>query len=138
MAVFSACTLMVRSSTLILLGLISYKYAIGFFSLDMLLYLAIKIVRNDFAYWIPGSGILSLVTSLTMRVVIKSIVDFTQITHFRHPYELGGVSWCVGVLLTLIAFPISLSIYISIKGHDRVSSLSKNAIYVLLPSTVIR
>ena len=138
MAVFSSCTLMVRSSTLVILGLISYKYAVGFFSLDMLLYLAIKIVRNDFAYWIPGSGISSLVMSLTMRVVIKSIVDFTQITHFRHPYELGGVYWCVGVLLSLTAFPISLTLYTSVKGHDRVSSLSENAIYVLLPSTVIR
>jgi hypothetical protein len=138
MSVFSGCTLLVRSITLVILGLISKTYAAGYFTLDMLLFLTIKMLRGDFAYWIPGSGIMAWFMSLTMRVVIKSIVDFTQIPHFRHPYELGGVYWCLGTVLSLIALPVSLQVYILHKGHDNVTSLTATATLVLLPSTVVR
>jgi len=119
MSVFSACMLLVRSVTLILLGLCQTSYAIAFFSLDMVVYILVKIIMGDFHYWIPGDGFVAILVSLSMRVITKTIVDFTQIVHYRHPYELGGLNWCFGLILSLVALPGARIIYDAEVGNEQ-------------------
>jgi hypothetical protein len=54
-------------------------------------------------------------------VVVKIIVDFTSIMHFRHPYEVGGAYWLFGLVLTMGSLPGSIFIassYVSEKTID--------------------
>jgi hypothetical protein len=43
-------------------------------------------------------------------VLIKIIVDFTSMVHFRHPNEVGGAYWLFGLLLTMGSLPVSIFI----------------------------
>ena len=64
---------------------------------EILLFLAWKLLRGDFLYWVRVEGIFDAPLSALARVVIKVIVDFTGCLHFRHPYELGGAFFSVSM-----------------------------------------
>ena len=56
----------------------------------MLLYLAWKIFRGDFLYWVQVEGVFGVFLSFLVRVAVKIIVDFSGCLLLRHPCELGG------------------------------------------------
>jgi len=56
----------------------------------MVLYLAYKLLRKDFVYWIRADGVTQHIVSITIRMVSKIVVDFSGMLHMRHPFELGG------------------------------------------------
>ena len=50
---------------------------------ELLLYLAWKLARKDFLYWVQVEGALGILVSLLSRVLVKVIVDFCGCLHFR-------------------------------------------------------
>jgi len=90
-----------RSLGCALLAFSGAEMALPFIGGEIGLYLVFKIIRQDFHYWISGAP---LVASLLMRIVAKVVVDFTGCLHFRHPYELGGLSFTISMIWAQ-AFP---------------------------------
>jgi len=78
---------------------------------DMMLYLLLKIGRGDFHYYLPVEGIGEVFVSLFMRVMVKTIADFTGLLHFRHPGELGGLYWSINVAIALVTSFVSVHVY---------------------------
>jgi len=62
-------------------------------SFELLVYFIYKAVRRDLRYWPPLPGKYSIFVSWLMRVVVKTVSDFTGFLHARHPYEMGGFYW---------------------------------------------
>jgi len=85
---------------------------------DMVLYLLQKVARGDFHYWIPVDGASGLCMSLMMRVITKTIADFTGVIHFREPQELGGMYWTVNMFLALLASFLSVFVYYVDAGEE--------------------
>ena len=52
---------------------------------EMAVYLAYKLARRDFLYWVQVEGLFGAIVSFFERVVVKVIVDFSGCVHFRHP-----------------------------------------------------
>lgn len=50
---------------------------------DLGLFFIYKIARNDLRYWLNIEGLLSWVTTMVVRLVIKVVVDFTLMVHLR-------------------------------------------------------
>jgi len=50
-------------------------------------------VRGDLRHWLKMPNILSWMGTFLIRCVIKTIVDFTLMLHFRHPFDFGGIYW---------------------------------------------
>ena len=65
---------------------------------EVLLYLAWKLLRGDFLYWVRVEGIFGASLSTLARVLVKVVVDFTGCLQFRHPYELGGAVFSVSMV----------------------------------------
>ncbi|GMI17806.1 hypothetical protein TrLO_g1770 [Triparma laevis f. longispina] len=62
---------------------------------------AIKIFRQDFIYWIPLDNMTAtLLGACLMRLVMKTLNDFTGLLMTRHPYELGGAYWSFTLFTT--------------------------------------
>ena len=88
-----------RSVGYALLAMSSTKMMVVYFvGGEMVFYLAYKIVRRDFMYWIQVEGVTDVIVSLFTRVTVKIIVDFSGCLHFRHPYELGGTAFSCSML----------------------------------------
>jgi hypothetical protein len=108
MMLLSAGMLLIRCTTIVLLGLIGGSWAFLYIGADLGLYLLVKILRGDFWYWLPSGGNMEIVTSIVFRVIVKISVDFTSIVHFRHPNEIGGAYWLFSLLLTMASLPVSI------------------------------
>jgi hypothetical protein len=128
MLLLSAGMLLIRCTTIVLLGLMGGSWAFLYIGVDLGLYLFVKILRGDFWYWIPVGGNIEIVSSIMCRVLVKIIVDFTSIAHFRHPNEVGGVYWLFGLVLTMGSLPVSLHLaspYVDEKAIDIASLIVK-------------
>ena len=71
--------LLVRAFVLVLLGLVSHIAAFLYIGADIGLFLFVKVVRDDFYYWIPLHGFWEILISILGRVVGKVVIDFTSL-----------------------------------------------------------
>mmetsp|Transcript_6163 Transcript_6163/g.12231 ORF Transcript_6163/g.12231 Transcript_6163/m.12231 type:complete len:592 (+) Transcript_6163:1-1776(+) len=136
MIFFCSGVLMIRSLTIVLLSLLGMWWAFAFVGADLVLYLTIKLLRNDFWYWVPLGGNLEILMSFLCRVIVKIITDFTSIIQFRHSNEVGGLYWTFGFLLTMASLPITIKIYEARQGDESIVSMSWRLLYILTPSSL--
>jgi len=104
-----ACSLMLRLSAMWF-----WMYLGG----DMAMFFFYKIVRSDLRYWLRLPGMFSWIATFLSRLVIKIIVDFTLIVHFRHSYEMGGAYWSVNMISNQVFCFISVLLYRNYSGES--------------------
>ena len=75
-----------RSLRCALLAASDKRLLVMFVGGEILLYLALKVLRGDFYYWIKLEGKLAIVVAFFDHVLVKIITDYTGCHHFRHPY----------------------------------------------------
>jgi hypothetical protein len=136
MMLFTAGMLLIRCTTIVLLGLMGGSWAFLYIGADLCLYFGVKILRGDFWYFMPLGGSAEIMISIIGRVMVKIIVDFTSMVHFRHPNEVGGAYWLFGLVLTMGSLPMSIYIAspnVDGKAIDIASSIMK---YFILITTM--
>jgi hypothetical protein len=137
MMFFSAGMLVIRCMTIVVLGLLGGRWVSFYVGADLSLYLLVKILRGDFWYWIPVGGFAEVVMSIIARVVVKVITDFTSSVQNRHPYEVGGMYWIFGFVLTMGSLPIA----IILAGRGDVAEdklkLAWRVVGIFIPCTVV-
>ena len=135
LVLFTAGMLLIRCVTIVLLMFIGHKWTILYICADLALYLAVKILRGDFWYWMPLGGKAEILSSFVCRILVKVVTDFTSIVQFRHPNEVGGLAWILGFVLTLGSLPVAI---IVAESHltERMISIAWNVVY-LIPGTLI-
>jgi hypothetical protein len=132
MVLNSALLLLLRSIGAALLMLADTKIFVAYMAGDHLLYLLQKLVRGDFMYWMPLEGVGGLALSLLMRVIVKTITDFTGVIQFRAAGEMGGVMWLWTMCLALVAPWVAVPIYF---GSLTSYSTNATAVEIVLDST---
>jgi hypothetical protein len=136
MLLLSAGMLLIRCTTIVLLGLMGGSWAFLYIGADLGLYMLVKILRGDFWYWMPLGGNIEVLNSIIVRLIAKIIVDFTSLVQMRHPNEVGGLYWLFGLLLTMASLPVSIylaSPYVDERAIDIASSIMK---YFILITTL--
>jgi hypothetical protein len=116
MTINGTLLLLIRSVSAALLILTRKRYFAMYFVADNLLYILQKIVRGDFYYWAPVEGPAGAFLSFFMRVGIKTVVDFTGVVQFRHPYEMGGAYFSFSMVLALLVSYAAVYIHFKL-GH---------------------
>ena len=96
---------------------------------DMSLYFCYKLARGEMRYWLRIDGVWSVVLSVVVRFMVKTIADFTLLVQFRHPFELGFY-WSVNVILNQAFCFISIFLYS--KYSENVSDNKVEALWKLV------
>jgi hypothetical protein len=103
--------ILLRTATLSLLAATRGWFAAVYLVGDLLVMVGYKALRRDALYWPPRTGVpLSLLT----RFLAKVFADSTSCAHLRHPFDLGGLYYCLNVFLGQALPPISA--HASIRG----------------------
>jgi hypothetical protein len=96
--------ILLRTATLSLLaatrGWLAAVYLVG----DFVVMVGYKGLRRDVVYWPPRTGV---PLSLVARFVFKVFADSTSCAQFRHPFELGGLYYCLNIFLGQALHPFS-------------------------------
>jgi hypothetical protein len=116
-----------RSFCAALLALVGMKYFIWYSIFDMGLYLLQKAMRRDFTYWIPADDPLGILISLLVRVVVKTITDYTGIVQFRGSAEMGGIYWSINMIMAIAAPVAVVAFYYVSTLPDKVLIKEKTA-----------
>ena len=72
----------------------------------------------------------SWISSIITRVVIKTIVDFTLIIHFRHPCDIGGMYWSMNVVLNQALCFLSVYLYEKF-ATEKNSNIAEHLFYLV-------
>ena len=85
-----------------LLALTNTNWLLLFLGVDLGMYTLYKIVRGDILYFMNISGFARLLITIIERFVAKVMVNFTMLIQLRHPNELGGLSFLVSILTSVV------------------------------------
>jgi hypothetical protein len=80
---------------------------------DHVLYVVYKLARRDLYHWAPLEGAAMIAESVTSRIMIKAITDFTGVVQFRGAGEMGGAAWIFSQGTALVASLVATSIFVS-------------------------
>ena len=97
-----ACSLLLR---------INQTWFIIYMTGDQGIYFLYKLLRGDSRYAFRLPNLLSWIASGICRVGIKTVVDFTLLIHYRHPFDLGGMYWSINLVLNQIFCFVSVYLY---------------------------
>jgi len=86
MTLISALHNVSRSVGCALLATCDKELVVVFVGGEVLLYIAYKVLRGDYFWFVKIDGALAIIVSFVERFAAKIIVDFTGCLHFRHPY----------------------------------------------------
>ncbi len=107
----SISQLISRCSAAALLVLVEPLYFVVFVAIDYTAFFAIKIATGDYTYWIPLDGLTCTIISFIVRLMSKSISDYTSIIQMRHPNEMGGLYWTCSGVIGIAALIFSVAVF---------------------------
>jgi hypothetical protein len=55
------------------------------------LYFIYRALRGDLYHWVPLEGATGIVETVIERAIVKVLVDYTGVVHFRAAGEMGGI-----------------------------------------------
>ena len=93
---------LLMTSACALLALTNPKWLLLFLGVDIGIFYLYKIVRGDFFYFANLAGVLRFVTALLHRFTLKILVNFTMLVQLRHPNEVGGLSFLLSILMSVV------------------------------------
>jgi hypothetical protein len=137
MVLLTTGMLLIRCTTIVVLGLIGGSWVALYVGCDLGLYLVVKILRGDFWYWAPVGGNAEIFTSILARVLVKLVTDFTSIVQFRHPNEVGGFYWLFGIVLTMGTLPIAIILAERTTQKVEVIGIARAVAMNFIPFTVL-
>jgi hypothetical protein len=138
MTFFSAGMLIIKCTTIVVLGLLGGRWVSLYIGADLGLYLLVKVFRGDFWYWIPAGGNVEILSSIVFRVLVKVVNDYTSIAQFRHPNDVGGLFWMIGFVLTMSSLPVAIYIAKSVeKNIEEELRIAQTTAMVLNPFVTV-
>ena len=72
-------------------------------AVDMTLFFSVKALRGDCWTFLPIHGAAGIAVSLLVRVLEKTIVDYTGLVELRDSLNMGGLGWSLNMVLALVA-----------------------------------
>jgi hypothetical protein len=138
LVLFSSGMTTIRCFIISLLGLRGLKWPLAYIGGDLLLYLLVKIARDDLWYWLPiESRKLHLFVSILVRIITKVVTDFTSLVHLRHPQEVGGIYWAFSFLLTMGSLPVAIILTEHVDEAELGRKLAWVVVKSIIPATLI-
>ncbi|GMI24568.1 hypothetical protein TeGR_g5832 [Tetraparma gracilis] len=120
-----------KAAATALLAVTNKSWLLGYFAVDHALHLVYRLMRQDLPIMTPMPATLTYLVSPIVRIVFKTINDFTGSPVFRLPLLLGGAYW----LFSLIASQASVFFCVHLYNEyaeapsDDVDKIEANALW---------
>ncbi|GMI20517.1 hypothetical protein TeGR_g5060 [Tetraparma gracilis] len=107
----SFCQVLAKGVAMALLAVTDVRTLLYYIVGDVGLSLAHKVAVNDFHQPFPLPWAASFVVSLVVRIMYKTIADFTGSPLYRLPTLLGGTTYCFTLVTSQISVLVAVHLY---------------------------
>jgi hypothetical protein len=108
----SAFQVIAKAASVALLAVTNKSWLLGYVVADHTLHLFYKVARNDAVMYAPMPPAASYVTAPLIRVLIKTVSDFTGSPLLRLPFHLGGSYWLFNLAMSQVSGFVCVHLYI--------------------------
>jgi hypothetical protein len=95
-----------------LLGVTNVQWLVYYLGGDMALYFTQKILRQDFTYHLPLPSAADVPISIVIRIISKTVADFSGAMVLRTATELGGAYFCFNLASSITSVPVITHLYL--------------------------
>ncbi|GMI58802.1 hypothetical protein TeGR_g3683 [Tetraparma gracilis] len=114
--VMSALQVLAKAASVALLAVTNGPWLLQYVIADHAVHLIYRIARNDVIAYVPMPPAASYVVSPLLRVIIKTISDFTGGLTFRLPLMLGGSYWLFNLAMSQVSVFVCVHLYLEYAG----------------------
>jgi hypothetical protein len=107
----SAFQVMAKSAAAALLAVTNANWLLGYIAADHCLHIIYRIARRDIVDYNPMPPAVSYVWSPVLRVIMKTISDFTGAPLFDAPTMLGGAYWLFSLVASQAGVFVCVHVY---------------------------
>jgi hypothetical protein len=86
---------------------------------------------------VPVEGNVGLAISVIMRVVIKTVVDYTGVVQFRSPLDVGGLHWTLNLAFNYAAAFVIIPLFFKSSERSSAVSISQDDAFVMASNTTL-
>jgi hypothetical protein len=125
----SAFQVIAKATAVALLAVTSGAWLLGYLVADHGLHIIYRIARRDYVYYAPIPSTASYVVSPLLRVVIKTLSDFTGGFTFRLPLLLGGSYFFFNLAMSQASVLVCVYLYIEHAPGDSADKIDGGALW---------
>jgi hypothetical protein len=115
----SAFQIIGKAAAVTLLAVTSGWWLLQYFVADHVLHFVYRVARNDAVMYIPMPPAVSYAVAPLLRVVSKSVSDFTGCFIFRLPLHLGGSYWLFNLAMSQASVFACVHLYLEHAGDPK-------------------
>ncbi|GMH72745.1 hypothetical protein TL16_g05998 [Triparma laevis f. inornata] len=82
-----------------------------YWGIEMSVFLLVKWLRNDLSLWIRVEGFTRPFVTVLVRIACKILTDFTGIVQLRYPLDLGGLTWTISSIISLLSLAAAIMLH---------------------------
>ncbi|GMI52071.1 hypothetical protein TeGR_g1383 [Tetraparma gracilis] len=112
LVLMSAFQVIAKAASVALLAVTNKSWLLGYIVADHTLHLFYKVARNDAVFYAPMPRAASYVAAPLVRVIIKTITDFTGCFVFRLPLHAGGSYWLFNLAMSQASVFVCVHLYL--------------------------
>jgi hypothetical protein len=106
-----ALQIVAKAASAALLAVTNGPMLLGYIAADHVLHLIYRVIRRDLIFFAPMPIVPSYVLSTIVRVLLKTLSDFTGSLHFRLPINQGGTYWFFSLAMSQVSVFASVHLY---------------------------
>jgi len=118
-----------KAAAVALLAVTSRSWLLQYVVADHVLHFVYRVARNDMVMYIPCPPAVSYVASPLVRVIIKTISDFTGGFTFRLPLVLGGSYWLFNLAMSQASVFACVHLYLEYAPGDGADKIAAGTLW---------
>ncbi|GMI30812.1 hypothetical protein TeGR_g7222 [Tetraparma gracilis] len=110
--VMNASQVIAKAAAVALLAVTNSTWLLGYIVADHAVHIIYRIARHDYVFYFPAPSAVSYALAPLLRVVTKTVSDFTGGFTFRLPLMLGGSYWLFNLAMSQVSVFVSVHLYL--------------------------
>jgi hypothetical protein len=125
----SAFQVIAKAAAVALLAVTSRSWLLGYVVSDHAVHLVYRVARNDAVMYFPAPPAASYVTAPLLRVILKTVSDFTGGFTFRLPLILGGSYWLFNLAMSQASVFACVHLYLEYAPGDGAGKIAAGTLW---------
>ena len=125
----SALQVIAKAAAVALLAVTSGSWLLQYVVADHVLHFVYRVARNDAVMYIPMPPAVSYAVAPLLRVVSKSVSDFTGCFIFRLPLHLGGSYWLFNLAMSQASVFACVHLYLEYAPGDGADKIAARTLW---------